>query len=154
MTKRTLYAVAELPVPLLLAAAGMVTLLLASPFVPPAAAQGAVCATCVAVAVTPEQAASLPLQLDGMEVLLRIPPPGDETAAAALALIAQRGGRPGVFLQPMLEPGPDASVLAETRRVVIAIDPPAAGQAPEEYAFRLKTRLTAIRAAAPATLML
>ena len=44
--------------------------------------------------------------------------------------------------------------MAAARRVVISIAAPRAGEAPDEYVFGLKTRLTAIRAAAPATLML
>ncbi len=149
MTKRTLYAVAELPVSLVLAAA----LPFLSPFVPPVAAQGAACATCVAVAITPGQAASLPAQLDGMEVLLRVAPGGEAKAVEALTLIGQRGGRPGLFIHGPPE-STAASTPADTRRIVIAIDPPRTGQSPDEYAFALKTRLTAIRAAAPATLML
>ena len=150
MTKRTLYAVAELPVSALLAAA----LLFAPAFAPSAAGQGAACATCVAVVIGPAQAPSLPAELDAMEVLVRVAPGGEATAADALALIETRGGRPGLFVTGLPESSPPAAALAATRRVVIEIGPPREGQAADEYAFALKTRLTAIRAAAPATMML
>jgi len=147
MTKRTLYAVAEVPVSL--AAAAM---LLAPPFVPAAASQGAACATCVVVALPASQVPSLPAALDGMEVLVRVATGTEPDAAAAIAEVDRRGGRPGLFVTALPESGLAASVLAQARRAVIAIEPPGANQSPEEYAFALKKRLTAVRAGAPATM--
>jgi len=149
MTKRRLYAVAELPVSLAAAA-----LIFAFSPVTAGAAQGAACATCVAVAVTPAQVSSLPASLDGMEVLLRIAPGEESGAGAAIAEIDRRTGRPGLFVSAPPESGVASPALALVRRVVIAIDPPRAGQSPEEYAFALKTKMTAVRAAAPATMSL
>jgi len=149
MTKRTLYAVAELRVSALAA----VVLLLAVPFVPPAAAQGAACATCIAVAIAPDQAASLPAELNAMEVLVRLSPGNEAAAADALTLIDKRGGRPGLFVTTT-ESTPAPATLALARRIVIAVDAPSAGQTPEEYAFSFKTRLTAVRAGAAGTMTL
>lgn len=150
MTKRTLYAVAELPVSLVLLA----TVLSLCPVEANAAAQGAACATCIAVVVGPEQAAALPAQLDGMEVLIRVPTGGEAAAATALSLVAQRGGRPGLFVRGLPGAPPAGTALADARRVAIAIDAPRTGESVDEYAFSLKTRLTAIRAAAPPALAL
>ena len=147
MTKRTLYALAEFAGPVLFACA----LLLAPAAARPAGAQGAACATCVAIAVTPDQAALLPGELDGMEVLVRISPGAESGAAEALALIDERGGRPALFLTAVPESPPAAPTLAQARRIVIATGAPPSGQTAEEYTFALKTRLTAIRAGAPAT---
>src|ERR671937_716058 len=107
MTKRTLYAVAELGGSALVAA----MLLLVSPLVRVVSAQGAACATCVAIAASPEQAASLPTQLDGMEVLLRVPPDGGTTAVDALKLVGSRSGRPGLLLTALPEGSPAAATL-------------------------------------------
>ena len=150
MTKRTLYAVAELPVSLFLAA----TVLLASPVVPGAAAQGAACAACVALSVSPDQVSLLPAELDGMEVLIRVAPGAEAGAADAMASIEKRGGRPGLLMTALPASTPATELMAAARRVVISIAAPRAGEAPDEYVFGLKTRLTAIRGAAPATLML
>ena len=144
MTKRTLYARVELAV----------ALLLASPCVPTAAAQGAACATCVAVAITPAQSASLPQDLAGMEVLVQALPGAEAAAVDALKLIAARNGRPGLFLTALPGAAPAAAALAEARRVVIQIEPPRSDETEQQYAFGLKTGLTAVRAAAPPTMAL
>ena len=124
------------------------------PCVSPAAAQGAACATCVAVAVTPAHVSSLPASFDGMEVLLRLAPGEESGADAAIAEVDRRTGRPGLFVSALPESGLSSSTLSNVRRVLIAIDPPRAGESPDEYAFALKTKMTAVRAAAPPTMTL
>jgi len=108
MTKRTLYAVAELPVSLFLAA----TVLLASPVVPGAAAQGAACAACVALSVSPDQVSLLPAELDGMEVLIRVAPGAEAGAADAMASIEKRGGRPGLLMTALPASTPATELMA------------------------------------------
>jgi hypothetical protein len=147
MTKRTLYASAQPGVSALATAA----ILLASPLALRALGQEAACATCVAVTLSADQAMSLPMELGGMEVLVRVAPDAERGAIDAMKLIESRGGRPGLFITALPDSSPDAAALSQARRVVIAVAPPGTAQTADEYAFSLKTRLTAVRGAAPGT---
>ena len=94
MTKRTLYAVAEFGVTVatLLAVFSGADVLRAS------GRQSAACASCIAVGTTSEALASLPPQLDGLEVFVRFVPGAGPTALEALTEIERRGGRPCLLL--------------------------------------------------------
>ena len=143
MTKRPLYAAAQ-------AAASLTALLT----VLPASAQGAdwqsgACVTCLSIAVDPQQSVSLPLQLEGLEVFVRVNAGSEATALPALTEIERRGGRPALLLSGM--PGPLApDVVAQVRRIVIDIPVQPLDQSDDVFSFSLKTSLTSLRAAIPA----
>ena len=91
-------------------------------------AQTGPCARCVALVVDPGAASNLPASLSGFDVLVRIPAFAtaeldSSSRAPELEAIRHRGGRPGVLL---------------------SID--GAGGPPEQLAFAVKTRITALRA--------
>jgi len=139
MAKRSLYAAAEM----VASVAAVLTLL-------PASAQArtdgqtAVCPSCVAISVDPQVVSALPLQLDGIEVLVRVAAGEEGAAAAALVEIERRGGRPGLLIEG-LPPAPSSSALGGARRVVIVAGRPPAS-IDDQFAFQLKTSLTALRA--------
>jgi hypothetical protein len=145
MTKRTLYAAAEFGVAVSLLTAGG----FGSGVALARALQSAACAGCVAVAIGAETAAALPDALAGLEVLVALIPGDNSSAAAALTAIEQKGGRPGLVIDGSGSRAPDAGVLGHARRIVVVVEPPAAGQDLDAAAFALKTRLTSIRASAP-----
>ena len=143
MTKQTLYAVAETAV----STAAVITIL-SGALLAQTPSQGPACATCVAISVIPSAAPALPGQLGAAEVFVRVMPGDEQAAASAHATIEQKGGRPGLHFERLPDAAPGADTLARARRILISIQPPAAGQNPDEFAFTLKTRMTAIRAAA------
>jgi len=106
--------------------------------------QTAVCPSCVAISVDPQVVSALPLQLDGIEVLVRVAAGEEGAAAAALVEIERRGGRPGLLIEG-LPPAPSSSALGGARRVVIVAGRPPAS-IDDQFAFQLKTSLTALRA--------
>ena len=151
MAKRTLYAVAETAVSI-----AAFTALLSGSEVLRAASDGqsAVCATCVALAMTDNATPSLPEQLGGLDIFVRVAPGAEGSAGEALSEIERKGGRPGLFIEGFPDTAPPATLLARVRRVLVAPGGVPPGQTPEAFAFALKTRLTAIRARAADTSVL
>ena len=143
MTKRPLYAAAQTAASL----AALLTVL-------PASAQGSsdgqsgACVACLSIAVDATATASLPGQLEGLEVFVRVNTGGDAAALPALAEIERKGGRPALLLSGM--PGSVAPDVREhVQRIVIELPVQPADQSDEEFSFSLKTGLTALRAAIP-----
>jgi len=146
MAKRPLYAAAEIAASL----AACLTLF-------PASAQArtknqnAACATCIAIAVGPEVVASLPPHLEGVEAFVRVTAGAEAAAAAALTEIERRDGRPALFIEGLPSVTPPAALLERVRRVVIASGSRPSGLTDDEFAFGVKTNLTALRAVAANT---
>jgi hypothetical protein len=143
MTKRSLYAAAQ-------TAASLAALLTLLPASAQAAkdAQNAACATCLAIAVDPAAAASLPPQLDGVEVFLRVANVSEDVVST-LGEIETRNGRPSLFVSEI--PGAISKSVAEHVRTIIVNAPQQpADQSDDVFAFALKTRMTALRASVPA----
>ena len=141
MTKRPLYAALH-------AVASLATALTLLPAAALAAEQPAGgCAACVAIAIDPDAAPSLPERLEGMDVFVRLVSGAESAALPALREIERKGGRPAVLI-----PGPATAVSSalarHVRRMVVAIGTPSPGQSDDEFAFALKTSLTALRAMA------
>src|SRR3954447_3266440 len=115
MTKRPLYAAAQ-------AAASLAALLT----VLPASAQGSsvgqsgACVACLSIAVDANTTGSLPGQLDGLEVFVRVNAGSEAAALPSLAEIERKGGRPALLLSGM--PGPLAPGVGEhLQRIVIEL---------------------------------
>ncbi len=146
MTKQTLYAVAEVGV----STVALVTVLSAFPLAW-APGQDSVCATCVTISISPGTTPALPDPLGGAEVFVRVAA-GDEGAALdALAAIERKGGRPGLFIDGPPGALPSANSLARARRILVTAGAAPPAQDVEAFAFAVKTRMTALRAAAPGT---
>ncbi len=111
-----------------------------------AAAQEPVCAACIALEITSAQAPVLPPQLDGRDVLVRVPS-GDDAATArdALLEIAKRGGHAGLLMSGVPSPPlpPDLIALADLFLVDLTAT---SADDPRQVAFTLKTQSTAVRA--------
>jgi hypothetical protein len=140
MTKRSLYASATRT----LQAVGLWLAVVAAP----AAAQPAPCPGCVLPEVTPALAGLFPAEFHGLGVLVRVPAGAERSALPPLELIAARGGIPGLVVEGLSGPLPDASVLSRARFVVVDVTRVAAANA--RLAFTLRQLLTRMRAAAPA----
>ena len=139
MAKRPLYAAVE-------AAASLAALLTVLPASTHAAArQAGVCAACVAIAIDPDAVASLPEQLEGMDVFVRIAAGAESTAVPALVEIERKGGRPSLLIATPTAAVP-SDVAVHVRRIVVAAGTRTASQADEQFVFALKTSLTALRA--------
>ncbi len=141
MTKRPLYARMRGRLQL---AAGVAALLAA-----PAAglAQPASCATCLLPVITAADAQVFPERLEGFDVLVRVRPGAEAEAAAAIAAIAQRGGRAGLLVEGMPAAPVGPALSAQIHTILIRLDEP-----PDAAAvFALKKLLTATRAAARPT---
>lgn len=145
MTKRTLYAVAEWTVAGLTLAAGLSS----GAALHASGRQPAACATCIAIALPDDAAAALPAELGGLDLFVPLAPGRESAVLEAMADIERRGGRPSLSVDARIDV-PAAALLARARRVLVF----AGGSAPQPdaaaAAFALKTRLTAIRAAATA----
>src|SRR3954468_7312168 len=148
MTKRPLSPAAQ-------AAASLAALLT----VLPASAQGSsvgqsgACVACLSIAVDANATGSLPGQLEGLEVFVRVNPGAEAAALPAVAEIERKGGRPALLLSGM--PGPVASDVADrVRRIVIHLPVQPAEQSDEVFSFSLKTGLTALRAAVPGSTLI
>ena len=139
MAKRTLYAVAEMAAATAALAAGFPgsAVARASP------GQNAVCVTCVAISIPPQATLALPQELGGLDVFVRVVPGAEGAALAALAEIERKGGRPGLLIEGFPDAAPPATLLARTRRILVAPGAVPAEQTEEAFAFALKTRLTA-----------
>jgi hypothetical protein len=107
----------------------------AQPHTPP-------CATCIVLAMRPEQVALLPNDLHGLEILLEV---NSETDIhRLLGEISHRGGRPGVLIHGF----PSGTVIAQLASVpTILLDLRTSSLQFDELLFDLRTRLTALRAA-------
>ena len=108
------------------------------------------CAACIVLllpALIPAgQPASLPQDLQGVEILVRAAP--DAAAARpAIDAIRARRGTAGLWLDALSGSDPDQALLAASSRVVL--DVASAGESSDELAFRLKTRLTELRTGVP-----
>ncbi len=114
-----------------------------------AAAQGPVCAACLALEMTPGMVPALPARLEGLEVLVRVAPGAERTALDALAEISARGGRPGLVVTGLPSEVVPADVLAATSRLLIDLSGAPADDV-RQTAFLLKTQSTAARAGARA----
>ncbi|MEN3338081.1 MAG: hypothetical protein V7647_1757 [Acidobacteriota bacterium] len=144
MAKRPLYAVARTGLAAcairLALAAGCLGLAAAD-----AAAQEPVCAACIALDITPGQAALLPPQLDGRDVFVRVPAGGETTAREALAEIARRAGHAGLFISGVLSTTLPGDLVAMADLVLVDLTTTPADD-PRQVAFTLKTQSTAVRA--------
>lgn len=142
MAKRPLYAAAQVAASL---AAAAITVFPASAHAG-TSRQDAACAACVSIAVDAAAASSLPPRLAGIEVFVRIAAGHEETAVPALAEIERRGGQPALLIQGVPERALARTTAAGVGRIVIepANRPPE--QTPDQFAFRLKTALTGLRA--------
>lgn len=100
------------------------------------------CAACVALVVPSTEVAALPDALGGLDVLIV----DGAGAAEGLALVAARGGRPGLLV------GDQPVPLVATRltaAAVVLLDARDSRLEGEALVYALRTRLTAARAAAP-----
>ena len=109
MTKRTLYAL---------------LLLLGCPF---RGAAQVPCVPCLSITIPASQSPTLPGELDGLTVLVRVPyDRADSLDLGAFAQIRERGGRPGVL-----------------------VDVPVTPSVPDDLGFRLRVALTQLRGRLP-----
>ena len=140
MTKRPLYAAVE-------AAVSLAALLTVLPRPAHAAAprpQGE-CAACVAIAIDPDAALSLPAGLEGMDVFVRTTRGAEFLVLPALIEIERRGGRPSLLI-PTPTVALPSEVAQHVHRIVVGAGPSSVGQSDDQFAFSLKTSLTALRA--------
>ncbi|MFL6280950.1 MAG: hypothetical protein ACJ731_12620 [Vicinamibacterales bacterium] len=148
MTKRPLYAAAQ-------TAASLAVLLtvFAAPVQAGANRQSGVCAACLSIAVDPGTTASLPGELQGMEVFVRVAAGSEEAGLAGLIDIEAKGGRPSLLVSGMPSSLPE-SMSGHVRRIVVTGPSRPVDQVDDVFAFGLKTSLTALRAAvSPTTLI-
>src|SRR5690242_19468846 len=140
MTKRPLYAAAQRAA----AVVAVLTVFPASAHTRPAP-QGNTCAACLSIAVDPGAAMSLPLQLDGLEVFVRVMAGQENASLPALLEIERRGGRPSLLVSSVPSPL-SADLSAHVRGVIVSEPIQPVGQPDAEFVFSLKTRLTSLRA--------
>jgi hypothetical protein len=148
MTKRPLYAAAR-------TAAGLAALLTVLPFSAQAGRQqqSGVCAQCLSIATDPAASPSLPAELQALEVFVRVTGGKEDVAIPALLEIERRGGQPGLLVSSIpASLSPD--VTRHLRRLIVTAPIRPVGQSDDAFAFALKMRLTAMRAAVPATISL
>ena len=98
-----------------------------------AAAQGPVCAACLALEITPGMVPALPARLEGLEVLVRVAPGDERTALDALAEISARGGRPGLVVTGL----PSEVMPRMSWRPPVGCSSISLGSRPATYARRL-----------------
>jgi hypothetical protein len=149
MTKRPLYAAA----PTAASLAALLTVLPASARLAGSEPQSGACAQCVSIAIDPGAAASLPVDLLGLEVFVRVTAGTEDLAVPALTEIERRGGHPGLLVSSIpasLSP----NVTAHMQRLVVTEPIRPVGQSDEAFAFALKTSLTALRAGIAPTVFL
>ena len=145
MTKPPLYAAAP-------AAASFAALLTVLPASAHAGSQPqpGVCAQCLSIAIDPAATPSLPAELGGMEVFVRVTAGKEKIAIPALIEIERRGGQPALLVSSIpVSLSPD--LTTHVRRLVVTEPIRPVGESDESFAFALKRRLTAMRAALPAT---
>ena len=148
MTKRSLYAAA----PIAASLAALLTVLPASAQTASTLQPGA-CAQCLSIAIDPGASASLPADLQGMEVFVRVTAGREDLAAPVLIEIERRGGRPALLISS-IPTSLTENVTAHIQRLVVTAPLRPVGQSDEAFAFALKTSLTAVRAAlAPTTVL-
>ena len=95
-----------------------------------------------------DAAVSLPAQLEGLEVFVRVNAGSEAAALAALTQIEQKGGRPALLVSGI--PGPlTTDVRDHVGRIVIDLPPQPPDQSDDVFSFSLKTSLTALRASDP-----
>jgi hypothetical protein len=144
MAKRSLYAAEEMAASLV---AALVTLLPASAQAG-TSDQNAACAACVAIAVRPDVVSSLPGELDGLEVFVRVDSGAEATAGPAVAEIERKRGRPALMIQGVPTATLSGTFVASARRIVIVLGSRPPGLTDDQFVFRLKSALTELRAAA------
>jgi hypothetical protein len=150
MPKPSLYARARRT---LTAGLSLLVILLPGAFPFAAQAPHPPCAACLVFIADPGQSLLIPPSLNRVEVLVRTgpePPPSDASVAASLQAIEDAGGRPGL-LTDLAAALPPADLVARTHR--IAVDLSGIGQADPDLVFRLKSRLTELRALRPGALL-
>jgi hypothetical protein len=148
MAKRSLYAAAEMAASLAVAA---ITVFPASAQAGRNRGDEAVCAACVAIAVDAATAPALPQQLQGVEVFVRVPGGKEGDAASTLDAIERAGGRPALLIDgwPMAALPP--AVARRAGRIVIDPGRRPADVTEDQFAFRMKTAVSALRGALPDT---
>ncbi len=107
--------------------------------------QDAACASCVAIVVDAGTAASLPQQLGGVEVFVRMTAGVEGAIESTLAEIARRGGRPALFIQASAPPVLPRGVAERAQRIVLEPGSRPPELTDDQFAFRLKTTLTSLR---------
>ena len=113
MTKRPLYAAA----PTAAALAALLTVLPASAHAG-RQQQSGVCAQCLSIATDPAASPSLPAELQGLEVFVRVPAGKEDIAIPALIEIERRGGQPGLLVSSIpASLSPD--ITAHLRRLIV-----------------------------------
>jgi hypothetical protein len=149
MPKRPLYA-RSIPIVRLAAAAAVFAGTSGAARAQPAAGP-APCAACITLVAAPGQALPGSDALNGLEVIVSAAgqssrSTGNDTAApvAVMEQVRSRGGRPGLLL-PAVSELPATEAVAMAHRIVLDLDP--ALQITADLVFRLKTRLTELRAA-------
>jgi hypothetical protein len=130
-------------------AAGLIVAVLSTTVVvvPSCADDRPPCGGCIVLLIQPSQSSLLPPRLHGLDVLVQFEGNPDEESSAALARIAERGGRPGLFLTGVT--APSATTLAHA--LTIVLDQRGVDDPPDALAFDLKTRLTSLRASSGST---
>jgi hypothetical protein len=134
----------------------MLAALSAGPSVPAAQCQTATpsahppCATCIVISLKPEQVALLPPDLHGLEVLVSASEPTSDISVL-LDEIAKRRGHPGVLLAGFPS---DAGLVHLTRAPTVVLDVRSSTLPFDGLLFELRSRLTALRAAARVPLRL
>jgi hypothetical protein len=103
------------------------------------------CAACIVLSASEGQTLLVSEPLNGLEILVPAESPGNAPVAAALAAIADAGGRPGLIVPA----GAATSGWPASPRVHrVAVRVPSGGAATDEAVFRLKTQLVDVRSAA------
>src|SRR5262245_21999397 len=113
MTKRPLYAAAS-------ATASLAAVLTVLPVTAWAASepQSGACAQCLSIAIDPRASPSLPAELQGMEVFVRVTAGKEDIAVPALIEIERRGGQPALLVASI--PGSlSPNVVEHIRRFVV-----------------------------------
>ena len=110
------------------------------------------CAACVTLVVEPGQTVALPGPMEGLPTAVRARPGSLETSAPALAAIRNAGGVPALLVTEVPAVPLDARVVAQAAQVFLDVSAEQADTdaAFDELAFRLKLRLTELRALSPA----
>ena len=148
MAKRPLYAAARVAASL---AAAVLTVFPASAQAGTNRRQDVACAACVSIAVDAQSAASLPQPLEGVEVFVRMPAGNEAEAASILDQIERRGGRPALFIDGLPMTAIPAAVGGRAGRIVIEPGPRPPELTDDQFAFQVKTALTALRGALAGT---
>ena len=102
------------------------------------------CATCVAILVPAGAADLLPGGLDGLTVIVEVPPGEEQRAAGSVDLIRRKGGKAGVLVTGASE------ASTNLPRVDLLIVDLSRDRANERTPFELRKRLAALRGELPA----